>query len=121
MENSFRKFVNNQHFLSSWLGRQTYFGYYVDWLHLVFSVVPYCLIFTIIGSVFVGIYIYILAMVEDLQAILRRIEHTKPECMWPTYVNQIRFHNEICKYAQRLPSLKQCKILVFSNPSISNV
>lgn len=40
-------------------------------------------------------------MVDDLQAVLKRIDQTEAECAWPIYVNQIRFHIEVFKYDRR--------------------
>lgn len=83
---------------SSWLGRETYLGYYIDWFHQVAGVFPYCFILFIIASFYIGVYLYITGMVVDLHDTLKQLDQEKPNHLWPIYVNEFRFHNEILKY-----------------------
>lgn len=83
---------------SSWLGRQTYFGYYVDWFIEALGSFIYTLSILCTGSIYVGIYLYINGMAEDLHGTLKRLDQAEAEDLWPTYVEEIRFHSEILEY-----------------------
>lgn len=80
---------------SSWIGRETYHGYYADWITQAAVGIPYALIVTTIGSFYVGIYLYINGMVEDLEETLTRIDYYNENFNWPTYVEVIHLHNTI--------------------------
>lgn len=90
---------------SSWLGRETYFGYYVDWSCEALGSFSYNICFIPTGSLFVGMYLYIDGMADDIQATLKQLDQAEAECMWSTYVNEIHFHNEIIEYESFLNSL----------------
>lgn len=67
----------------------------------MWSVLAYCLIFTITGSIFVGLSVYIDTMVENLQLTLRQLDQVEPKRIRSSYVNAIRFHYEIIEYDSR--------------------
>lgn len=70
----------------------------MDWFNEAFGSIPYCLILLTTGSLYVGMYLYINGMADDLQETLQQLAEAKQEHMWPTYVDEIRFHNEIIEY-----------------------
>lgn len=76
-------------------GRETYHGYYIDWIIQASAGLPYALIVTTIGSFYVGICLYISEMVEDLEETLLELDYFKDNRIWPTYVEVIRLHYEI--------------------------
>lgn len=99
VENSLNNYIPHP---SSWLGRETYFGYYVDWSNELFSAIPYNLSLLSIGSLYGGVYLYINGMADDLQATLKQLDQTEVEDMWPHFVDAIRFHNKIIEYGPEL-------------------
>lgn len=45
-------------------------------------------------------YLYINGMADDLQETLQQLAQAKQERMWLTYVDEVRFHNEIIGYGR---------------------
>lgn len=90
--------------LSSWFGRDTYFGFYVDWSTELGAIIMYMTIIPTIGSFFVGTSLYIEGMVADLRAALMECdEATKTHNeMWSIYVNEFVFHREVIEWGQLL-------------------
>lgn len=86
------------HSFSSLIGRETYFGYYVDCFSEALGATSFTLTLLTTGSLYLGIYLYINGMADDLQATVEKLDQVEPEDMWATYVEEIRFHNEITGY-----------------------
>lgn len=79
-------------FFSSYFGRDTYFGFYVDCIIQAGAIMLYSLTVPLILSFFLGVCCYIETMVADMKATLRRAHWADDENLWSTYVNEIRFH-----------------------------
>lgn len=62
------------------------------------TAVPYNLCLLATGSLYVGMYLYINGMADDLFATLKQLDRVKVGDMWQIYVNEIRFHNSIIEY-----------------------
>lgn len=74
----------------------------MDWFNIAMSSVPYNLTVSSVGAFFVGVFMYMNEMVGDIQTTLQNLDKTAAADMWPTYVDAIRFHNDIMEYDHRI-------------------
>lgn len=51
------------------------------------------------GSFFIGYCLYIEAMVSDLEVTIMQLDGIKRRVRWSAYIAQIRFHEEIIRFA----------------------
>lgn len=85
------------------MGRTTYMGFYVDWFieFACFAADP--IAFASSVSIYVGMFLYINAMVEDVKMRLSSINFNEsageqdPMNIWSMYVAEIDLHVEIIK------------------------
>lgn len=86
---------------SSFFGRQTFVGFYVDWTIEVFTCLCYFTILTTSMSLIIGFCLYINGLVTDLRIQTSRIGSVKDEhssldgAAWIGFVKEIQFHNQI--------------------------
>lgn len=87
---------------SSLIGRASYVGFYIDWIVEVLGFVADVTIITTTGTIYVGIFLYINGMVEDLKMRVFPIDadfigDIIPVDIWSIYVHEINLHAEIIK------------------------
>lgn len=100
-----KKSTNSNSFISSWIGRNRYAGFFLDWLNEMSAAITYFIILTTSASFYVGMCFYIRGMVHDLEIqmndigeLLKRAGcdgHVEVLSIWWLYVREIRFHYEI--------------------------
>lgn len=82
---------------SSFFGRDTYFGFAVDWFLETISIISCFVCFVPVGSLYTGLCLYINGMVLDMKARLTYTAFGSQHRMdlWSVYVKEIAFHIEI--------------------------
>lgn len=90
------------HFIqfSSIFGRETYFGYAVDWILETLSIGSCFVCFTTVGSLYCGLCLYINGMAMDIKTrLIHSANGTEGKVVdWPTYAQNIDFHNDMIEY-----------------------
>lgn len=94
---------------SSLLGRTTYIGFFVDWLIQVATVLAAFVAIVLSVVSYVGLFLYINGMVDDLKMRMGLIEDNSSwttsslsqNKLWSTYVQAIDFHVEVLGYARK--------------------
>lgn len=89
---------------SSFIGRTSYVGFFIDWFIVGVCSAIQIIIITTTGSMYIGIFLYIHGMVEDLKMrilsintdILSEKGPTKQNT-WPFYIEEIDLNVEIIK------------------------
>lgn len=86
-----------------------YIGFYVDWFIQALSTADKFLVFVMSTSIYIGISVYILAMVKDMKMRMLTIDedlntkkpHLKSQQMgkWAIFVKEMEFHIEIIWYS----------------------
>lgn len=124
VQQSFHKF-HAENCISSLIGRMSYVGFFFDWTIEVIGGTADFLTMILSASICVGIAYYINGMVEDMKMRFRSIDGDltseprqsrqphQPRVtvqIWPLYVQEIDFHNEIIGYL----STFQCVFVVYS-------
>lgn len=71
----------------------------MDYFYQTGGSFAYCSTFVYVALFYIGMYLYINGMVEDLQKTLRESGHLKDD-MWATYVEQIHLHNDIIELSR---------------------
>lgn len=85
------------------MGRTTYKGFYVDWFIEFACFASDPILFTSSASIYVGLFLYINAMVKDVKMRLSLInlndsaDEGHPANIWSNYVPEIDLHVEIIK------------------------
>lgn len=91
---------------SSLIGRSDYLGFFIDWLVECLGTVAEFEMIIVSGSIYVGIFMYIDAMVSDIRMRFKTIAdelsvEAKPSLdnlrLWSAYVREIDFHIEIIR------------------------
>lgn len=106
---------------SSIFGRATYIGYFIDWLLDSIFVAANLVILTLSTSMYIGIFLYINAMVKDMKMRFSSIDdslsiepnRTKippSDRIWLIYEQEIEFHIEIIGYFHISP--KELKSII---------
>lgn len=87
---------------SSFLDRSTYIGFFVLWLMDLVLLAPSILLILMSASIYIGTFLYINAMVNDLKGRLAAIvtnepdkQQPTPDKIWPIYIQQIELHIDI--------------------------
>lgn len=88
---------------SSFLGRDKYFGFAVDWFIVLISVGSCFVMFTTVGSLYSGLCFYITGMVVDMKtqlscSVFGSHETSNRTKCWTIYVKEITVHIEILEY-----------------------
>lgn len=104
-------------FHSSWIGRTSYGGFFLDWINECSAATTYFLILTASASLYVGMCFYIHGMVTDMKIqmidinlLVKRDElndNLHQLNVWWLFVREIRFHYEILQYATFLFTQKK--------------
>lgn len=95
---------------------EAYIGYYVDWFIQALSTAVKLVAFVISLSIYIGISVYIIAMVKDMKMHMLTIDedlnNKKPRLKsqqmerWAIYVKEMEFHIEIIGYFYRILQFK---------------
>lgn len=90
---------------SSWIGRTTYCGFFLDWVNECSAATTYFLILTSSASLYVGMCFYIHGMDTDIEIQMSDInllikngeinDNLHQLNVWWLFIREIRFHYEI--------------------------
>lgn len=81
-------------------------GFFIDWLIQFLASAAELLILVVSGLIYVGIFMYIDAMVKDIRMRFRAIDHQfsfnsekslNKSRLWSIYVREMEFHTEIIR------------------------
>lgn len=88
-------------FSSSLLGRNTYIGFGVDWVLEACAILMSTVLYISAGSFYIGVCVYINAMVTDMKERLKSPAFGSNSGMairWTSITKEIDLHNEIITY-----------------------
>lgn len=68
--------------------------YYIDWINQLLASAAYYTLLTVIVLFFVGMYLYIIEMVEDLREAVDELD-ADFEAITQKLIIEIKFHNQI--------------------------
>lgn len=94
--------INLNEKCSTLIGRTSYVGFFIDWFIELICFATVLLILIASGSIYIGISLYIIGMVEDLKMRIPSIDsdfvaQLNPASVWSIYVKEIDHHVEIIK------------------------
>lgn len=86
------------------MDRTTYIGFSIQWLFNLLATLADCVVIISTASIYIGMFLYINGMKRDLEARLISLDNDRDDLdqampptnkIWPIYIQEIDFHNEI--------------------------
>lgn len=79
------------------MGRANYIGFYIDWsIEAIGSTSSYIILITS-DLIYIGVFLYVDAMVKDMQIRIKSSDFSDQMNSWTMYVREMNFHIEIIR------------------------
>lgn len=99
-----KNFSHMRNVHSSLMGRDTYTGFYCNWIFVLFSLTGASLIVLSSATIYIGMFLYIDGLVRDLKMRLLAVADDfsigslNLERNWLIYVHEIKFHIQVFRF-----------------------